>query len=81
MPAPHQRPTRLPRQLQGVVVLNGAAENIELAIGEHMFKGIAFAVDYEGVPEPGRTALQDQHLMLMRSLQDMLKQRSKGRLH
>lgn len=81
MPSPHQRPSRFPRQLEGVVVLNGAAPDVEVAIGEHMFKGIAFAVDYEGVPDPERTALQDQHLALMRSLQDMLRQRARSRLH
>ncbi|WP_293853315.1 hypothetical protein [uncultured Alsobacter sp.] len=80
MPSTQQRPTRLPRQLEGVVVLNGAAPDVELAIGEHMFKGIAFAVDYEAVPDPERTALQDQHLTLMRSLQDLLRQRG-SRLH
>lgn len=81
MPSPHQRPSRLPRQLEGVVVLNGAAPDVEVAIGEHMFKGIAFAVDYEGIPDPERTALQDQHLTLMRSLQDMLRLRARSRLH
>jgi hypothetical protein len=81
MASPQRTTGKTLRRLKGLVILDGAAPDVEITIGEHMFNGIAFAVDYERIPDPARTALQDQHVLLMRSMQDLMRQRHAGRLH
>lgn len=80
---PTVQATRSPqsrRKLKGMVIIDATEPDVELAIGEHMFKGIAFAVDYAGIPLHLRDGLQDQHVALMRSMQDLVRERAASRL-
>lgn len=65
----------LRRKSPDIVILDASDPDIEQRIGEHIFKGIAFALDYESVPADRRDALQEAHVAAMKTLQDLARQR------
>jgi hypothetical protein len=65
----------LRKRMPGIVVLDAADPDIEGRIGEHIFKGIAFALNYDGVPAEQRDAVQERHVAHMKAMQDLAKER------
>jgi len=72
----HQLKARIP----GIAILDANDPEIEVTIGEHIFRGRAFALDYEKVPPHLRDVLQDAHVEHMRSMQALARQRFAQRL-
>lgn len=65
----------LRRHAPDLVVLDASDPDIEQAIGRHIFKGQAFALNYDGVPAEHRDALQESHVFTMKAMQDLAKER------
>lgn len=65
----------LRRHAPDLVVLDASDPAIEQAIGEHIFKGRAFALNYDDVPAERRDALQESHVFYMKTMQDLAKER------
>lgn len=74
------RSLRLKARVPGIAILDANDPEIEATIGEHIFRGRAFALDYERVPLHLRDALQDAHVEHMRSMQALARQRFAQRL-
>lgn len=67
----HQLKARVP----SIAILDANDPEIEVTIGEHIFRGRAFALDYRNVPLHLRDALQDAHVEHMCSMQALARQR------
>lgn len=65
----------LRRHQPDIVILDASDPEIEQAIGEHIFKGQAFALNYDGVPAEQRDVLQESHVFYMKTMQDLAKER------
>ncbi len=74
------RSHRLKARVPGIAILDASDPEIEVSIGEHIFRGRAFALDYENVPLHLRDALQDAHVEHMRSMQALARDRFAQRL-
>lgn len=68
-------------RMAGLIVLDANDPEVEQRIGEHIFKGRAFALDYRKVPVLQREALQDLHVLHLRAMQDLARERFAGRLN
>ncbi|MHB2170222.1 hypothetical protein [Alsobacter sp. R-9] len=64
----------------GIVLIDAQAPDVEVRISRNMFGGIAFAIDYEQVPESRRADLQDRHISLMKQLQALARERHRATL-
>ena len=65
----------LRKRMPDIVVLDASDAAIEKIIGEHIFMGVAFALNYDGVPAEDRDAAQERHVAHMKAMQDLAKER------
>jgi hypothetical protein len=71
----------LRRRAPDLVVIDANDPMVELRIGEHIFRGQPFALDYDAVPADRRDALQESHVDYMRAMQDLARERFATRLN
>ena len=65
----------LRRHQPDLVVLDASQPDVERVIGEHIFRGQAFALSYDSVPADQRDLLQDSHVGYMKAMQDLARER------
>jgi hypothetical protein len=65
----------LRRHAPDIVVLDASDPQVETVIAAHIFKGQAFALNYDGVPAEQRDGLQSVHVAHMKRMQDLAKER------
>lgn len=63
-----------------IVLIDAMAPDLEQRISLNMFRGIAFAIDYEHVPAEQRDRLQDEHVGLMKTIQKLARERHRATL-
>ncbi len=65
----------LRKRMPDIVVLDASDPGVEKRIGEHIFMGVAFALNYDGVRAEDRDATQERHVAHMKAMQDLAKER------
>jgi hypothetical protein len=65
----------LRRQAPDIVILDASDPQVEEVIAQHIFKGQAFALNYDGVPAEQRDGLQAVQVAHMKRMQDLAKER------
>lgn len=65
----------LRKRMPDIVVLDASDPAVERQIGEHIFMGIAFALNYDGVPAEKRDVVQERHVAHMKAMQDLARER------
>lgn len=65
----------LRKRMPDIVILDASDPAIERIIGEHIFMGTAFALNYESVPAEDRDSAQERHVSHMKAMQDLAKER------
>jgi hypothetical protein len=71
----------LRRHVPDIAILDASDPAVERLIGEHIFSGRAFALNYDGVPAEQRDFLQETHVSHMKTMQELAKERFATKLN